>query len=102
MSAYTPPSLDKELRVIAIRGSTLLRVCTRQLPRGAVAAATKAVLPPFLPPLHLLPPFHLPSPNAVLLPLIAKTDPTRGLQPRESLCGIYYEAASAAAAAVAF
>lgn len=59
----------------------------------AVAAATKAVFPS--PPASLLfPPLHLPSPSAVLLlPLIAKTDPTRGSQPRESPRGIYYEAA---------
>lgn len=75
--------------MIAIRGSALLSARTRQLPPGAVAAATKAVSPSSSP----LP--HLPSPNAVLLlPLIAKTDPTRGLQPRESPCGIYYEAAA--------
>lgn len=100
MSAYTPPSLDKEpsdrdtrLRFTKRAHAAIAARC------GAVAAATKAVSPPFSPPpsspLFLPPPLHLPSPNAVLLlPLIAKTDPTRGLQPRESPCRIYYEVAA--------
>lgn len=88
--------------MIAIRGSALLSARTRQLPHGAVAAATKAVSPPFPPPPPfsplLLPSLHLLSPNSpnamLLLPLIAKTDPARGLQPRELPCRIYYEVAA--------
>lgn len=82
--------------MIAIRGSALPSARTRQLPRAArscrgnessfASFSFSFLASPFSSP-------HLPSPNAVLLlPLIAKTDPTRGLQPRESPCGIYYEA----------
>jgi len=98
MSAYMPPLLDKE------PSDCDTRHCFTKRAHAAIAARRSCrynessfaffsfSFPSLFSPL-LFPSLHLSSPNAVLLlPLIAKTDPTRGLQPRKSPCGIYYEA----------
>lgn len=104
MNAYTrlpPPPLDKEASSDCDTPALLLLLLTRtrQSPcrrscRGNESGLSLLVL---LLHLHLLPPSSSSSSSVsqrcvLLLPLIAKTDPTRDSQPRESPHGIYYEA----------